>query len=292
MSAIEIKNLVKRYGDNEAVKGIDLSIEEGEVFALLGPNGAGKSTILEMLEGHRERTSGQISVLGFDPADGDKEFRDRIGIVLQETSVEKELTVKEAIEIHGGPYSKRRDANEVIDIVGLHEKTDARIGTLSGGQTRRLELALGIVGDPDVIFLDEPTTGFDPSARREAWKVIDNLRSLGKTILLTTHYMDEAQNLSDRVAVISAGEIVAEGTADTLGGRELSATEITFRIAPGFTLPLDGEIDGESVIIKSQNPTADLHRLTSWAVENQVELTDLAVGRPSLEDVYLALTKD
>lgn len=292
MAAIEIKNLVKRYGDNEAVKGINLSIEEGEVFALLGPNGAGKSTTVEMLEGHRERTSGQISVLGFDPADGDTEFRDRIGIVLQETSVEQELTVKEAIEIHGGPYSKRRDADELIDIVGLHEKTNARIATLSGGQTRRLELALGIVGDPDLIFLDEPTTGFDPSARREAWKVIDNLRNLGKTILLTTHYMDEAQNLSDRVAVISAGEIVAEGTADTLGGRELSATEITFKIAPGLNPPLHGEIDGEAVRIKTQNPTADLHKLTGWALDNSVELTDLAVGRPSLEDVYLALTKD
>jgi ABC-2 type transport system ATP-binding protein len=292
VAAIEIKNLVKRYGANEVVKGIDLSIEEGEVFALLGPNGAGKSTTVEMLEGHRERTSGQISVLGFDPANGDTEFRDRIGIVLQETSVEKELTVKEAIEIHGGPYSKRRDADELIDIVGLHEKTNSRIGTLSGGQTRRLELALGIVGDPDVIFLDEPTTGFDPSARREAWKVIDNLRNLGKTILLTTHYMDEAQNLSDRVAVISAGEIVAEGTADTLGGRELSSTEISFRIAPGLNLPLHGEIDGWSVLIKTQNPTADLHKLTHWAVDNQVELTDLVVGRPSLEDVYLALTKN
>lgn len=201
MPAIEIKNLVKRYGDNDAVKGIDLTIEEGEVFALLGPNGAGKSTTVEILEGHRDRTSGDVSVLGFDPARGDKEYRDRIGIVLQETSVEKELTVKEAIEIHGGAYSKRIDANQLIDIVGLHEKTGARIGTLSGGQTRRLELALGIVGDPDVIFLDEPTTGFDPAARREAWKVIGNLRNLGKTILLTTHYMDEAENLSDRTKV-------------------------------------------------------------------------------------------
>lgn len=291
MAAIEVRDLVKRYDDDVAVNGINLTIEEGEVFALVGPNGAGKSTTVEMLEGHRQRTSGEISVLGFDPGKSEREFRDRIGIVLQETSVEPELTVREAIELHGGAYSKRRDAEELIDIVGLHEKTVARVSTLSGGQTRRLELALGIVGDPDLIFLDEPTTGFDPSARREAWKVIDNLRSLGKTILLTTHYMDEAQNLSDRVAVIAAGEIVAEGAADTLGGREMSAYQITFKVTTGPVLPLEGVVRDGRVLIKSQNPTKDLHRLTGWAVDNGIELADLDVGRPSLEDAYLALTE-
>jgi len=217
MSAIEITGLVKRYGDVEAVRGIDLSINEGEVFALLGPNGAGKTTTVEILEGHRDATEGEVRVLGHDPNKAERAFKDRIGIVLQETSVEKELTVTEALNVYGGAYSRNLDKNELVEIVGLTDKADARIGTLSGGQKRRLELALGIVGDPDLIFLDEPTTGFDPSARREAWHVIDNLRSLGKTILLTTHYMDEAQNLSDRVAVISDGVIVAEGTPETLG---------------------------------------------------------------------------
>jgi len=292
MSAIEITGLVKRYGDVEAVRGIDLIIEEGEVFALLGPNGAGKTTIVEILEGHREATSGEVIVLGHDPSKAERAFKDRIGIVLQETSVEKELTVTEALTIYGGAYSRNLDKNKLVAIVGLTEKADARIGTLSGGQKRRLELALGIVGDPELIFLDEPTTGFDPSARREAWHVIDNLRNLGKTILLTTHYMDEAQNLSDRVAVISDGVIVAEGTPETLGGRELSATRITFRAPIGTSFPFDATVDGDVVTIEAQDPTTDVHRLTGWAIENGVELEDLTVTRPSLEDVYLALTEE
>ena len=292
MSAIEITGLVKSYGDVEAVRGIDLSIAEGEVFALLGPNGAGKTTTVEILEGHREATSGEVRVLGHDPSKAERAFKDRIGIVLQETSVEKELTVTEALTVYGGAYSRNLDKNELVEIVGLTDKADARIGTLSGGQKRRLELALGIVGDPELIFLDEPTTGFDPSARREAWAVIDNLRNLGKTILLTTHYMDEAQNLSDRVAVISDGVIVAEGTPETLGGRELSATRITFRAPIGTSFPFDATVDGGVVTIEAQDPTTDVHRITGWAIENGVELEDLTVMRPSLEDVYLALTEE
>ena len=292
MSAIEITGLVKSYGDVEAVRGIDLSIAEGEVFALLGPNGAGKTTTVEILEGHREATSGKVRVLGHDPSKAERAFKDRIGIVLQETSVEKELTVTEALTVYGGAYSRNLDKNELVEIVGLTDKADARIGTLSGGQKRRLELALGIVGDPELIFLDEPTTGFDPSARREAWAVIDNLRNLGKTILLTTHYMDEAQNLADRVAVISDGVIVAEGTPETIGGRELSATRITFRAPIGTSFPFDATVDGGVVTIEAQDPTTDVHRITGWAIENGVELEDLTVMRPSLEDVYLALTKE
>ena len=292
MAAIEISSLVKSYGDVHAVRGIDLTIEEGEVFALLGPNGAGKTTTVEILEGHREATSGEVSVLGHDPSKGQRVFKDRIGIVLQETSVERELTVREALDIYGGSFSKKLDTDHLVDIVGLNEKVDARIGTLSGGQKRRAELALGIVGDPELIFLDEPTTGFDPSARREAWTVIDNLRDLGKTILLTTHYMDEAQNLSDRVAVIANGEIVAEGTPDTIGGRELSATMINFRKPEGVDVPFHAAIHDGMVEIEAPEPTAQLHQLTSWAVNAGIELEGLTVARPSLEDVYLALTEE
>ena len=292
MSAIQVKGLVKTYGSVDAVRGIDLTVEEGEVFALLGPNGAGKTTTVEILEGHRDATSGHVDVLGHDPAKAERSFKDRIGIVLQETSVEGELTVREALDIYGGAYSKHLETSHLVEIVGLTAKIDARIGTLSGGQKRRLELALGIVGDPDLIFLDEPTTGFDPSARRESWSVIDNLRSLGKTILLTTHYMDEAQNLSDRVAVLADGKIVAEGTPDTLGGRELAATRISFRVPHGTDIPFDVTTRNNVVTIEAPEPTAMLHRLTGWALDNRIELTELTVARPSLEDVYLALTEE
>ncbi|MFZ0015297.1 MAG: ABC transporter ATP-binding protein [Acidimicrobiia bacterium] len=292
MVAIEVSGLVKRYGDVEAVRGIDLTIQEGEVFALLGPNGAGKTTIVEILEGHRQATSGSVSVLGHDPARAERKFKDRIGIVLQEGSVEKELTVREAIDIHGGAYTNRLNTEELVEMVGLQKKIDVRVGTLSGGQKRRLELALGIVGEPDLIFLDEPTTGFDPSARREAWSVIDNLRALGKTILLTTHYMDEAQNLSDRVAVIADGTIVAEGTPETIGGKEHAATKISFRRPAGISLPFDGRRDGETVVIEATQPTAEIYRISSWAMDNGIELEELSVTRPSLEDIYLALTEE
>lgn len=294
MAIIDVENLAKSYGDVHAVRGIDFHVEQGEIFALLGPNGAGKSTTVEILEGHRARTSGSVSVLGYDPTERDRAYRERIGIVLQETAVEDQLSVKEAIDIYGSMYPKHRATGELIEIVGLEAKTDARIKTLSGGQRRRLELALGIVGDPDLIFLDEPTTGFDPSARRQAWTIVENLASLGKTILLTTHYMDEAQHLANRVAVIADGLIVAEGTPESLGDRQSKKTVITF-VAVGVSTDSLGLADvstGDNgrIVISSDEPTRDLHTITGWAISAGVELTDLSVTRPSLEDVYLELT--
>ena len=296
MAAISIRGLTKGYGDVEAVKGIDLTIETGEVFALLGPNGAGKTTIVEILEGHRRRTSGEVSVLGYDPAHAGRDFRERIGIVLQSSGINRELTVRENLELFGAMYPKRRPVDEVITIVGLDEKADARIKTLSGGQQRRVDLALGIVGDPELIFLDEPTTGFDPSARRKSWSLIDGLRSLGKTILLTTHYMDEAQNLADRVAVIAGGLIVAQGAPDTLGGRGDGSAVVAFKVPPG-SQGLPGVFAGlggaaGAVSVKVHDVTRSLHELTSWAVTAGVALEGLTVTRPSLEDVYLQLTGD
>lgn len=291
VAAITVENLTKTYGDVHAVRGVDFHVEEGEVFALLGPNGAGKSTSVEILEGHRKRSGGVVDVLGFDPETGGREFRDRIGVVLQETVVEKELTVLEAIQFHGDPYSKRRDAEELIEIVGLEEKTTARVKTLSGGQQRRLELALGLVGDPELIFLDEPTTGFDPSARRQAWTVIDNLRALGKTILLTTHYMDEAQNLADRVAVIARGEIIAEGTPDTIGAdrRDVSIVRFVFN-GDASVLPVDAVAGSNGAMeVKTREPVETLYALTSWAKQSGVSLDGLTVARPTLEDIYLEL---
>ena len=293
MPAITVRNLHKHYDELRAVNGIDLEIVEGEVFALLGPNGAGKTTTVEILEGHRHRTAGDVRVLGLDPGVAGRELRERIGIVLQEPAVEKELTVREAIEIYGRLYPKRRPADELIAIVGLEEKATSRITYLSSGQQRRLELALGIVGDPELIFLDEPTTGFDPSARRQAWGIIDNLRSLGKTILLTTHYMDEAQHLADRVAVIARGRIVAEGTPDTIGGRHDGVAVIRFGFRGDLgSMPIDPDLVrrvGDVVEIETREPTAVLHRLTDWAMTDGRELAGLTVSRPSLEDIYLEL---
>lgn len=295
-AVISVENLVKDYGEVQAVRGVSLTVEPGEVFALLGPNGAGKSTTVEILEGHRTATSGMITVLGYDPTARDRGYRERIGIVLQETAVEEELTVSEAIDIYGAMYPNRRKTGELIDIVGLHEKADARIKSLSGGQRRRLELALGIVGDPELIFLDEPTTGFDPSARRQAWSIVENLTSLGKTILLTTHYMDEAQHLADRVAVIANGEIVAEGTPESLGGRETAATVVSFQ---GNGISLDGLpvedvslAENGRVSLRTTTPTRTVHEITGWAIARNLELRDLTISRPSLEDVYLDLTED
>lgn len=292
MAAIDVKGLAKHYGDLAAVAGVDLAVERGEVFALLGPNGAGKSTTVEILEGYRRRDGGEVSVLGCDPGDGDRTYRERIGIVLQETRLEEQLTPRELFEIYGTSYPRQLASDLVLEVVGLEEKADARIKTLSGGQQRRVQLGLGLVGDPELVFLDEPTTGFDPSARRQAWDVISNLRSLGKTILLTTHYMDEAQYLADRVAVIAAGEIVAEGTPDALRSRLAAATTIRFRLDGGFAgePPLAIKQSGDLMEYESSQPVADLHRLTGWALDHDVELEALSVTRPTLEDVYLELT--
>jgi ABC-2 type transport system ATP-binding protein len=293
MPAVEARGLVKRYGDLEAVAGVDLTVEEGEVLALLGPNGAGKTTAVEILEGHRQADEGTISVLGFDPATGGRDFRERIGIVLQEGSVERELSVREALEVYGAMYPRRLETEDLIAMVGLGEKVDVRIKTLSGGQQRRLELALGLVGDPDLLFLDEPTTGFDPSARRTAWAVLEELRRLGKTILLTTHYLDEAQHLADRIVIIDHGKIIAEGTPETLGGRDDGAV-IRFALPPGQSLedlPLsEARMRGSLVEVEAASPTRALHELTSWALARGLELAQLEVDRPSLEDVYLELT--
>jgi ABC-2 type transport system ATP-binding protein len=295
MAVVEVSGLCKRYGDVAAVDGVGLTIEAGEVFALLGPNGAGKTTTVEVLEGHRSADEGEVSVLGYDPGTGGREFRERIGIVLQEASVERELSVREALTIYGGMYPSRLPAAEVIAMVGLEDKADARIKTLSGGQQRRLELGLGLVGDPDLVFLDEPTTGFDPSARRQAWTVLENLTSLGKTILLTTHYMEEARRLADRIAIIDHGRIVAEGTPETLGGRDGGAV-IRFSLPEGSRvedLPLlGGRVNGPMVEVETVSPTKALHELTAWALSKGVELDNLEVDRPSLEDVYLELTRE
>ncbi len=293
MPAITVQGLIKSYDGVDAVAGVDLVVEHGEVFALLGPNGAGKTTTVEILEGHRDADGGTVSVLGFDPSTGGRAFRERIGIVLQEGSVERELSVREALEVYGGMYPKRIATDQLIEMVGLEPKRDARIRSLSGGQQRRLELALGLVGDPDLIFLDEPTTGFDPTARRHAWEVLENLTALGKTILLTTHYMDEARRLADRIAIIDQGRIIAEGTPETLGGRRVGAM-IRFAL-PADTglgdLPLQGlTTNGGLVELATDAPTRDLNALTSWAIAKGVELNQLEVQRPSLEDVYLELT--
>jgi ABC-2 type transport system ATP-binding protein len=296
MAVVEVRGLVKTYGELSAVDGVDLTIEPGEVFALLGPNGAGKTTTVEILEGHRAADNGEISVLGHDPASGGRDFRERIGIVLQDGAVERELSVLEALDVYGSMYPRRLPSDELIAMVGLEEKADARIKTLSGGQQRRLELALGLVGDPDLLFLDEPTTGFDPSARRQAWGVLERLTDLGKTILLTTHYMDEAQHLADRIAVIDHGRIVAEGTPDTLGGRHDGAI-IRFAAPVGIdvsSIPGDGirETRNGRLEMDTDSPTRALHELTSWALDRGIELDRLELTRPSLEDVYLELTND
>ena len=291
-AAVVVRDLHKHYGDNRAVDGVSFEIEEGEVFALLGPNGAGKSTTVEILEGHRSRTSGEVEVLGYDPGKADREFRDRIGVVLQESGIEKELSVREVLTMTADVYRNPRDIDEVIEVVGLDEKADSRVKTLSGGQQRRIDLALGLIGDPDLIFLDEPTTGFDPSARRRSWDLVDNLRSLGRTILLTTHYMDEAEHLADRVAVIAAGKIVAEGTPASLA-EATSDTVVQFRLPASVSassLPVTpSRVDGPTIEVTAESPTRTLHQLTGWAIDNGIELDGLRVARATLEDVYLQL---
>lgn len=292
MSAIEVRGLRKSYGDLAAVRGIDLSVESGEVFAMLGPNGAGKTTTVEILEGYRQPTAGEVRVLGHDPARHEPALRRRIGIVLQSTGVDPYLTVRETVELYAGYYPAPRDVDEVIGVVGLTEKADARVVKLSGGQQRRLDVAIALAGDPDLLFLDEPTTGFDPGARRNAWEIVRNLAALGKTVFLTTHYMDEAQVLANRVAVIVNGEIVQEGPPSTLGGRDVALTVVRFRIRGDAAEPPLGHVrqaDG-SFELRTEDPTRTLYEVTSWAIERSVELMGLEVRRPSLEDVYLELT--
>jgi len=292
--AIEVTGLRKEYEDLEAVAGIDLTVDVGEVFALLGPNGAGKTTTVEILEGYRDRTSGDVSVLGYDPANGAAELRRRIGIVLQSTGIDPFLTVRETIEMYAGYYPRRRPAEEVIEVVGLEEKRDVRVNKLSGGQQRRLDVAIAMAGDPELLFLDEPTTGFDPGARHNAWEIVRNLSSIGKTVFLTTHYMDEAQNLANRVAVIAHGTIVAEGPPGSLAGRERMKTRIRFRLPPGAPEPDRAprrSPDGSYEILADPEETTNLvHDLTAWALESGFVLDGLEVTPPTLEDVYLELT--
>jgi ABC-2 type transport system ATP-binding protein len=293
VSAIEVTGLRKRYGDLEAVRGVDLHVDTGEVFALLGPNGAGKTTIAEILEGFRDRTDGLVRVLGHDPADHDRDLKARTGIVLQSTGVDPFLTVRETVELYGGYYEHPRPTGEVIAVVGLKEKADTRVNKLSGGQQRRLDVAVALAGDPELLFLDEPTTGFDPNARHHAWEVVKNLTGLGKTVFLTTHFMDEAQYLADRVAIIAKGEIVVEGPPDTLAGRDAMQTRIRFRLPAGVQgLPDLGQVphgDG-SFQIRADDPARALHELTGWALDAGVRFETLDVTRPSLEDVYLEIT--
>jgi ABC-2 type transport system ATP-binding protein len=289
--AISVVDLHKEYGSLGAVNGIDLHVEEGEVFALLGPNGAGKTTTVEILEGHRPRTSGEVSVLGHDPGAGEKRFKERIGIVLQETGVEPFLTVAEVVEMYRGYYPHPRPVDEIIEVVGLTEKRDSRVNKLSGGQQRRLDVAVGLAGDPDLLFLDEPTTGFDPSARRGAWEMVQNLQDLGKTIFLTTHYMDEAQHLANRVAILVGGKIVAEGSPDALVAANTPATAVRFTLPPGSEAPPGQgwtEVGG-AYQSTTDDPVRTLHSLTGWALERGVEMEGLTVSQPSLEDVYLKL---
>ena len=296
-AVICVRGLRKSYGAFEAVAGIDLEVSAGEIFAFLGPNGAGKTTTVEILEGFRKPTAGEVTVLGKDPAHADGAWRDRIGVVLQESQPEPGLTVRECLELYAGYYSRPRDIAETIRLAGLEEKADTLGERLSGGQRRRLDVALALIGDPELIFLDEPTTGFDPSARRAAWDVVSGLRKLGKTVFLTTHYMDEAENLADRIAVIAAGKIVAEGTPATLGGRERMAATIRFTLPDGLAtaeLPaplreLASRSNGR-VLIETRQPLKDVKTLADWAFERGIDLPDLDVRRPSLEDVYLELT--
>jgi ABC-2 type transport system ATP-binding protein len=277
---ISIKGLRMSYGSTEAVRGIDLEVARGEVFAFLGPNGAGKTTTVEILEGYRRRTGGEVSVLGEDPERAGRDWRERIGIVLQSGRLDPYLTVRESLDLYAGYFRKPRPTDEVISLVGLEGKADERASRLSGGQQRRLDVGMALVGDPELLFLDEPTTGFDPSARRQAWDVIAGLRDLGKTVFLTTHYMDEAQRLADRVTIIAAGRIVARGTPEDLGQRESGETTIRYRA------------DGREVTVQTTDPVKSLHELTGAALAKGEELEGLEVTRPSLEDVYLDLTAE
>jgi ABC-2 type transport system ATP-binding protein len=295
---ISVRGLVKRYGSHQAVAGIDLEVQHGEIFSFLGPNGAGKTTTVEILEGFRQRTAGEVSVLGQDPATANGEWRDRVGVVLQESEPEPGLSVRECLAMYAGYYRKPRDIDETIALVGLTAKAGTLATRLSGGQRRRLDFALALIGDPELIFLDEPTTGFDPSARRAAWEVVAGLRKLGKTIFLTTHYMDEAEYLADRITVLSAGHIVAEGTPRTLGGRDHMTTAISFTLPDGLAPrdlpaglgPLAEPGAAGLTVLHSESPLVHLQMLGNWALGRGFDLPDLDVHRPTLEEVYLSLT--
>ena len=298
MSAVVVEDLRKRYDQVEAVRGVSFTVEEGEIFALLGPNGAGKTTTLEILEGFRSRDAGRAEVLGYDPGNraSGRALREQIGVVLQDIAVEPYLTVRETVARTAGYYPNPRDVDEVIGLVDLTPHLRRKVKDLSGGQKRRLDLAMGMVGNPRLLFLDEPTTGFDPNARRGAWEMVENLRSAGTTILLTTHYMEEAQALADRVAVIAAGQIVAAGPPSTIGGRDTAQARIRFSLPPEHAagdLPFETTPDGDGLLtLHTDDPTELLHRLTGWALDHDVALNRLTVDRPTLEDVYLQLTGD
>ena len=295
--AIEVRDLRKSYGEVEAVRGVSFEVARGEVFCLLGPNGAGKTSIVEILEGYRKRSHGEARVLGMDPAHGQRELHERVGIVLQQCGVQNDLTVTELIEMYGRYHERRRPVGELIDLVELGDKRDTRARKLSGGQLRRLDLALALVGDPDLIFLDEPTTGFDPGARRQAWSTIRSLCDLGKTVFLTTHYMDEAQHLANRVAVMNAGQIIAIGRPEELGGRDLRPAEIRFTLPSSWSLgdlpdiPCEQRsLEGDRVLVLTKEPVVAAQRITTWALDNEVDLGHFSVNQPTLEDIYLELT--
>jgi ABC-2 type transport system ATP-binding protein len=298
-AAIEVRGLRKAYGEREAVAGIDLEILRGEIFAFLGPNGAGKTTTVEILEGFRRPDAGEISVLGEDPATAERSWRERIGIVLQESHPEPDLKVRECLELYAGYYRRPRPVGEILGLVGLDGLGEKLTTELSGGERRRLDVALALIGDPELVFMDEPTTGFDPAARRAAWEMLEGLRRLGKTIFLTTHYMEEAERLADRIAVIAAGRIVDSGTPQTLGDRDRAAAQIGFTL-PGGVQPeelpaelramADAARSNGRIALRSERPMAALQALSSWALERGFELTDIEVRRPTLEDVYLDLT--
>jgi len=291
-SAIEVRGLIKRYGDHTAVDGVDLTIESGEIFAFLGPNGAGKTTTIEILEGYRDRDGGDVTVLGEDPATASREWRERLGIVLQESEIEAELTAREAVTMHAAYFANHLNPDEVLELVGLASHAEHRAKKMSGGQKRRLDLALALVGNPDLVFLDEPTTGFDPGARRESWGMIENLRELGRTVLLTTHYMDEAEHLADRIAVIADGQIVARGTAADLANQVDARPVISWKAESLAGLPgglPDAAINDGVASLETNDVVDVVHALTTWSRNGGPSLDDLQIIQPTLEDVYLRL---
>jgi ABC-2 type transport system ATP-binding protein len=292
---ISVRGLRMSYGELEAVRGVDLDVHPGEVFAFLGPNGAGKTTTVEILEGYRKRSGGEVTVLGEDPERAGRAWRERIGIVLQSCRLDPYLTVRESLALYSGYYGAPRPVDETIELVGLGDKADARASGLSGGQQRRLDVGMALIGDPELLFLDEPTTGFDPSARRQAWDVIAGLRDLGKTVFLTTHYMDEAQRLADRVTIIARGETVATGTPEDLGDRESQPAKVCFRLPQGVDAgeaPGGGTVgEGGEIVLSTTSPVGLLNELTGWALARGIELEGLEVTRPTLEDIYLELTE-